>query len=191
LVDVSRQSSTKKLKGILTFVFLVIGYMKTLLILRHAKSSWKFPDLSDHDRPLNRRGKQDAPEMGRILKDRELVPDLIVSSTATRAKDTAVAIAKHSGYKGKKTKNESLYAAEPAAYLKVIRELADDYERVLIVGHNPGVEELIEMLTGEIHIIPTCTLAQIEFDIDNWSDLLLQPTDRGRLVEILRPGELE
>lgn len=165
--------------------------MKTLLILRHAKSSWKFPDLSDHDRPLNRRGKRDAPEMGRVLKDKQLVPDLIVSSTATRAKDTAVAVANRSGYKGKKIKNESLYAAEPAAYLKVIRELDDDYERVLIVGHNPGVEELIETLTGEIHIIPTCTLAQIEFDVDNWSDVLLRLTDRGRLVEILRPNESE
>jgi phosphohistidine phosphatase len=165
--------------------------MKTILILRHAKSSWKFPDLSDHDRPLNRRGKRDAPDMGRILKNKNLVPDLVISSTATRAKDTASEVAKHSGYRGKKTEIESLYAAEPAAYLKVIRELADNYHRVLIVGHNPGVEELIEILTGEIHIIPTCTLAQIEFDIDDWSELLLRGEDRGRLVEIFRPNESE
>ena len=85
--------------------------MKTLLILRHAKSSWKFPDLSDHDRPLNRRGKQDAPRMGRLLKEKGLVPDLVISSTATRAKDTATAVAKHSGYKGRKINFESLYAA--------------------------------------------------------------------------------
>ena len=165
--------------------------MKTILILRHAKSSWKFPDLSDHDRPLNRRGKRDAPAMGKILKDKNLVPDLIISSTAIRAKDTASEVAKHSGYRGKNTEIESLYAAEPAAYLKVIRELADDYHRVLIVGHNPGVEELIEILTGEIHVIPTCTLAQIEFDIDDWSELLLRGADRGRLVEIFRPNESE
>jgi phosphohistidine phosphatase len=163
--------------------------MKTLLILRHAKSSWKFPDLSDHDRPLNRRGKRDAPKMGKILKERGLVPDLVISSTATRAKDTASAVAKHSGYKGKRIRFESLYAAEPGAYLAVIRELTDNYQRVLIVGHNPGVEELIELLTGEIHIVPTCTLAQIEFEIEKWSDTLRRLTDRGRLVEILKPDE--
>ena len=164
--------------------------MKTLLILRHAKSSWKFPDLSDHDRPLNRRGKRDAPRMGKTLKERGLVPDLVISSTATRAKDTASAVAKHSGYKGKRIRFESLYAAEPGAYLAVLRELTDNYQRVLIVGHNPGVEELIELLTGEIHIVPTCTLAQIEFDIEKWSDMLRRLTDRGRLVEILKPDEL-
>jgi phosphohistidine phosphatase len=161
--------------------------MKTLLILRHAKSSWKFPDLSDHDRPLNRRGKRDAPRMGKTLKERGLVPDLVISSTATRAKDTASAVAKHSGYIGKRIRFESLYAAEPGAYLEVIREQTDNYQRVLIVGHNPGVEEVIELLTGEIHIIPTCTLAQIEFDIEKWSDTLRRLTDRGRLVEILKP----
>jgi phosphohistidine phosphatase len=163
--------------------------MKTLLILRHAKSSWKFSDLSDHDRPLNRRGKRDAPRMGKTLKERKLVPDLVISSSAKRAMDTASAVAKHSGYKGRRIKFESLYAAEPAAYLAVLRELDDNYRRVLIVGHNPGVEELVEMLTGEIHIIPTCTLAHVEFDIEKWSDTLRRRTDRGGLVEILKPDE--
>ena len=163
--------------------------MKTLLILRHAKSSWKFPDLSDHDRPLNRRGKRDAPRMGRLLKEKGLVPDLVISSTATRAKDTATAVAKHSGYKGRKINFESLYAAEPAAYLTVLRDVADNYQQVLIVGHNPSVEELIETLTGEIHIIPTCTLVQIDFDIEKWSAILDQRTDGGRLVKIFRPVE--
>jgi phosphohistidine phosphatase len=165
--------------------------MKTVLILRHAKSSWKVPDITDHDRPLNRRGKRDAPKMGRLLKEKELVPDLVISSTATRAKDTASAVAKNSGYKGKKIKFESLYAAEPADYLAVIREITDNYQRVLIVGHNPSVEELIEMLTGEIHIIPTCTLAQIEFVIENWAAILSKRTEHGRLVEILRPDNSE
>jgi len=129
--------------------------------------------------------------MGRILKEKELVPDLVISSTATRAKDTASAVAEHSGYKGKKTKIESLYAAEPAAYLAVIRELADNYQRVLIVGHNPGIEELIELLTGEIHIIPTCAIAHIKFEAEQWSAILRERTDRGRLVEIFRPDESE
>src|SRR5512145_2686346 len=104
--------------------------MNILLVLRHAKSSWKFPDLSDHDRPLNRRGKRDAPRMGKLLNEKDLVPDLVISSTAARAKCTAAAVAKHSGYKGKKIKFGSLYAAEPAAYLTVLRNLADNYRQV-------------------------------------------------------------
>jgi phosphohistidine phosphatase len=165
--------------------------MKTLLILRHAKSSWKHPDLSDHDRPLNKRGKRDAPNMGRLLKAKELVPDLIISSTAVRAKDTSSAIAKHSGYEGKKTISEALYAAEPDAYLTVIRDLKDAYQKVMIVGHNPSIESLIEILTGEYHIMPTCALAQIEFDTEKWFDIGNRQIVLGRLVQILKPAEPE
>ena len=75
--------------------------MKTLLLLRHAKSSWKHPELADHDRPLNKRGKRDAPSIGQLVSDKGLVPDLIMSSTAKRARKTARAVAKASGYKGK------------------------------------------------------------------------------------------
>lgn len=164
--------------------------MKTLLILRHAKSSWKYPDLSDHDRPLNKRGKRDGQNMGRLLKAKELVPDLIISSTAVRAKDTASAIAKHSGYEGK-TISEALYAAEPDAYLAVIRDLKDVYQKVMIIGHNPSIESLIETLTGEYHIMPTCALAQIEFDTEKWSAIGSRQIVAGRLVEILRPKETE
>jgi phosphohistidine phosphatase len=81
--------------------------MKSVLILRHAKSSWKHPELADHDRPLNRRGKRDAPLMGRLLKKEDLVPEIIISSTATRARSTAEAVAKSSGYKGEIILNKS------------------------------------------------------------------------------------
>ncbi|MGB7661527.1 MAG: histidine phosphatase family protein [Nitrososphaeraceae archaeon] len=91
--------------------------MKTLLIMRHAKSSWKEQDLPDYDRPLNKRGKNDAPRMGKLLKDEDLVPDLIMSSTAVRAKKTAELVAKTRKYKGKIVLDRSLYGAEPAAYL--------------------------------------------------------------------------
>ena len=83
--------------------------MKSILLLRHAKSSRKDPDLTDHDRPLNKRGKRDAPRMGRLLKKEHLVPDIIISSTAIRARSTAEAVAKASGYKGDITFNRSLY----------------------------------------------------------------------------------
>jgi phosphohistidine phosphatase len=83
--------------------------MKTLLIMRHAKSSWKDPDLPDHDRPLNKRGKHDAPSMGKLLKDEDLIPDLIISSTAARAKKTAELVAKACKYKGEISLNQSLW----------------------------------------------------------------------------------
>jgi len=81
--------------------------MKSVLILRHAKSSWKHPKLADHDRPLNRRGKRDAPLMGRLLNKEDLVPEIIISSTATRARSKAEAVAKSSGYKGEIILNKS------------------------------------------------------------------------------------
>src|ERR671934_2596347 len=95
--------------------------MKSLLILRHAKSSWKHPELSDHDRPLNKRGKRDAPKIGHLLKEKDLVPDLIISSTAVRAEKTAKLVAKASKYKGNVTLTDSLYAAGPDAYIDVLK----------------------------------------------------------------------
>jgi len=129
--------------------------MKLVLLLRNAKSSWKHPDLGDHDRPLNKRGKGDAPLMGRLLKREDLVPDIIISSTSLRARATAEAVAKASSFDGEIVLNKSLYAAGPEAYLGVIHALSDEYVRVLIVGHNPGWEELVELLTGEIHLLST------------------------------------
>ena len=123
--------------------------MKTLLILRHAKSSWKHPDLSDHGRPLNKRGKRDAPKIGYLLKEKDLVPDLIISSTAVRAERTAKMVAKASKYKGNVTLSDSLYAAGPDAYIDVIRNLQDKYNTVLVIGHKPGLEELVKILSRE------------------------------------------
>ena len=162
--------------------------MKSVLILRHAKSSWKDPDLPDHDRPLNKRGKRDAPLMGRLLKKEHLVPDVIISSTAIRARSTAEAVAKASGYKGEIILNKSLYAAGPEAYLAVMHDLSDEYVRVLIIGHNPGLEELVEMLTGEIHLMPTCSLAHVKLRIGKWSDV--DNKIKGEVAEIWRPRDI-
>ena len=103
--------------------------MKSLLVLRHAKS-----ELADHDRPINKRGKRDAPIMGRLLKREDLVPDIIICSTAIRARSTAEAVAKASGYKGEIILNKSLYAAGPVAYLDVMHDLSNEYIRVLIMA---------------------------------------------------------
>ena len=158
--------------------------MKTLLILRHAKSSWKHPEISDHDRPLNKRGKHDAPIMGRQLKEKRLVPDLIISSTAVRAKDTALVIADVVGYTKEIVFLSSLYAASPDAYIQAISHVAGDiYSTILVVGHNPGLEELIEVLTGDMHELSTCALAIIEMPIEKWSTLNRR---QGKLIEGIR-----
>jgi phosphohistidine phosphatase len=162
--------------------------MKSLLILRHAKSSWKHPELTDHDRPLNKRGKRDAPRIGKILRSEHLIPEAIISSTAARAHATAEAVAKASGYKGRIALNRSLYAAGPEAYLKVLHELSDHYKRVLVVGHNPGLEELLEMFTDETQIMPTCTLAHVKFSIDSWIELDYKT--KGQLAGIWQSRDL-
>ena len=96
--------------------------MKSLLNLRHAKSSWKHPGLNDHDRPLNKRGKNDAPRKGKLLQKEKLIPDVISSSTAMRASATAESVVKTYGYKGEVTLNRSLYAAGPETFLQLLSQ---------------------------------------------------------------------
>jgi phosphohistidine phosphatase len=162
--------------------------MKTLLLLRHAKSSWKYPDLADHDRPLNKRGKQTAPRVGQLLKDENLLPDLILSSTAARAQTTARKVTKASGYAGEIRVTRDLYEAGPEAYLTALRAVADEHNRVLVVGHNPGLEELLEQLTDETEALPTAALALIELPINRWAEL--SEATEGKLVRVWRPKEL-
>ena len=162
--------------------------MKTLLVLRHAKSSWKDPALSDHDRPLNKRGKRDAPRMGHLLVREGLVPDLIISSSAVRAVTTTESVALACNYESQIKYTRHLYHAWPASYLEVLREIPNDYQRVMVVGHNPGMEELVEEVTGEWVRMPTAALAQISLDIDRWSDLSFD--DIAPLIHVWRPKEM-
>lgn len=162
--------------------------MKTLLILRHAKSSWKHPDKSDHDRSLNRRGKRDAPRMGRLIAERGLGADVILSSTAKRARVTAEAVAEEAGYGGGVRLERRLYLANPAEIIDVIRESAGDAARVMVVGHNPGLEELVARLGGSGEAIPTAALAEIQLDIAAWTDLSVRSP--ARVVNLWRPREL-
>lgn len=145
--------------------------MKTLLILRHAKSSWKDESLPDHDRPLNKRGKEEAPRMGRLIRELDLIPDLIISSTARRAQTTAKLVAEEAGYDGEIILLRDLYAAAPEAYLEALETVGDKFQRVMVVGHNPGLEELVEALTGEYQPMPTAALAQVSLPIEGWSEL--------------------
>jgi phosphohistidine phosphatase len=164
--------------------------MKRLLVLRHAKSSWKDPDLPDHDRPLNKRGRHDALLMGKLLKYEDLKPDLIISSSATRAKKTAELVTKECNYKGEIVINQALYEAEPKEYLKILEELSVTYKTVLMVGHSPTVEETIEMITNSSDVImPTCALAHIRLPIENWADINKQKI-KGKLAKVWKPKEL-
>jgi len=159
--------------------------MKTLLLLRHAKSSWDDPTLDDHDRPLNARGKEDAPRMGAVLCEVGLVPQRILSSTAKRARKTAVRVARACNYAGYPDLLRDLYLAEPATFLRILQSVTDDPQRVLLVGHNPGLENLLTFLTGVEEPLPTAALACLELPIARWSELT--PETRGQLKEIWRP----
>ena len=163
--------------------------MKTLLILRHAKSSWRDAGLADHDRPLNKRGLRDAPRMGRLLRQEDLLPDLIISSSAVRARKTAQMVIEAMGYDGELRLARELYAAEPEAYLDTLQSLPDGFERVMVIGHNPGLEELLELLTGDWQRLPTAALAQVELDLGTWQDL--GDETQGRLANVWLPRELE
>ena len=162
--------------------------MKSLLIMRHAKSSWSDESLSDHERPLNARGKRDAPRMGQLLLDEQLVPSMILSSTAKRAQKTAAKVAESCGYEGEIQHAERLYPGSPDDVLALLRELAADQARVLVVGHNPGLEELLAALTGQHEPLPTAAVAHVVLPVDVWTDLPQIP--HGELVRLWRPREL-
>ncbi len=160
--------------------------MKTLLILRHAKSSWNDPALDDHVRPLNVRGERDAPRIGKFVREHGLIPDVIISSDAVRARLTAEAVAKAARYPREILVDSRLYGAEPSDLIAVLRTIQEAKAgTVMIVGHNPGLEELVAQLTGEQEDLPTAALAHIELPIDRWRDL--KTSTRGTLLGLWRP----
>jgi len=161
--------------------------MRTLLILRHAKSSWDDPALPDRDRPLNDRGRRDAPRMGHLLRDERLVPDLILCSTAIRARRTAEHVSGASGYRGRVRHLASLYHGDPHGILRLVRALPVRCGRVLVVGHNPVLEDLVELLAGRRERMPTAALVRIDADVASWKQL--RP-GRGRVAGVWRRKEL-
>jgi phosphohistidine phosphatase len=162
--------------------------MKTLLLLRHAKSSWNKPGLQDHKRPLNKRGKHDAPLMGKLVREQGLTPDLIISSTAQRAQDTARMVAEACGYDGEVELRQDLYFSDTTCYLDILHSLPDQVRCVMMVGHNPDIEELLTLLTDFDEAFPTAALAQVELPIASWQSLS-EATD-GYLKNLWRPREL-
>ena len=145
--------------------------MKTLFLVRHAKSSWQHPDLTDRDRPLNPRGLRDAPRMGKRLALRDDLPELIVSSPANRALTTAGILAAELGYDTDRIiVNEDIYGAGPEELMDIISDFPDRCERVMLIGHNPTLTELVNQLTDSTIVnIPTCGIAVINFATTTWA----------------------
>lgn len=146
--------------------------MKTLYLARHAKSYWKDQSIPDIDRPLNGRGKRDAPFMGEVLNDKKIMLDLIISSPAKRTKKTAIEIASKIGYPEKKIQfNEDLYEASSNTIIKLIKKIEEKYDSVMIFGHNPGLTMLNNHLSNHyIDNIPTCGIVALQLD-KKWSEL--------------------
>lgn len=163
--------------------------MKSLLLLRHAKSSWQHEDIPDHDRPLKARGERDAPRMGRLLLDVGLVPELIISSTAKRAQRTAQYVADACGYADEIVLTRGLYQAGPMGHLRILRQVDNNTTRVMLVGHNPGLEVLLEVLTGISEWLPTAALAHIALPITDWAEV--RHAIGGELVDLWTPKTLK
>lgn len=147
------------------------GKAKTLLIIRHAKSSWEWDTLSDFDRPLNDRGKKDAPVMAQRLKDKNILIDAFISSPAKRARKTAEYFAET--YHRKKEDIvlvSKLYHASPETFFEVVEELSDAASTVAVFSHNPGITTFVNQLTAAVRIdnMPTCGIFAVSMEAVSW-----------------------
>jgi phosphohistidine phosphatase len=162
--------------------------MKTLLLLRHAKSSWKDTSVKDFDRPLNQRGLKAAPAIGRLMRKRKLQPELVLSSPAERARQTTQLVLEAAGLKTEVRYDERIYEASAARLFEIVSQIDEEAGMVMMVGHNPGFEELLEALTGEARGLSTAALACIELDIERWSKVR---AGENQLAWLVRPKELK
>lgn len=164
--------------------------MKNILILRHAKSDWS-SGLSDIERPLNSRGQKDAPFMGTIIKKLSVQPDIILSSPAKRARQTAEAVAKNFDFKHEITFIEEFYHGNHNSIINNLQKLPSNTNTVLVVGHNPTLEELVSSLTsdGSLNLrMPTATLVLVNMYIENWQSLAV---GNGTIEWVLQPKVLK
>jgi phosphohistidine phosphatase len=163
--------------------------MKTLLLMRHGKSSWKDATLSDHERPLKKRGRKDAKRIAQIIEEQDLFPHLILCSSATRAVETLDVIVDELGYENEIIYSDELYMGEPQDFIEVLRELDNDFEIVMIVAHNPGLEAYLQIIDGEIEAMPTAALGYLVLGIDDWQDISFDTM--GDLIGFWTPKTLE
>ncbi len=154
--------------------------------MRHAKSSWNDANSSDFQRPLNERGLKAAPLIGKIMFDRRIKPELIVSSSAERAKQTAMLVKEAAQIGGEIQFDQRIYEAGLPTLMQILAETKENFESVLFVGHNPGFENLLNALTGGAQPMQTAVLAVIDLDIDNWSKIT---PNCGTLRVLIRPKD--
>ncbi len=165
--------------------------MKTLLLMRHGKSSWKDETLDDFDRPLKKRGKRDVPKMAVMMRDERLIPDYVLASPAIRSRETVDLLAEGLDLDDDMIEYvEEFYQAEIEDYFDVLTDLADSFLKVLIVGHNPSLEAFLQTLTGEIEPLPTSAIACIKLGIASWDELDSEGDEFGQLVDVWKPKEL-
>lgn len=149
--------------------------MKTLYVVRHAKSSWDNPEIGDIERPLSERGRRDAPRMGKRLKEKSIHPDIMLTSHARRAAATCTLMAEAMGYPQEKIKTEEgLYHANEDELLEIVRKFNPKFDDVMIFGHNPGLTEFVNSIIDEpvgIDNIPTCGIIAISFAVDSWKEV--------------------
>lgn len=160
--------------------------MKTLVLMRHAKSSWDDLTLPDFDRTLNKRGKESAPRMGQFFKEKNFEPDLILCSPAKRTKQTATLFLEAAGLEEPVHFDQRIYEADVARLLDVLADIEENRRNVLIIGHNPGMSDLNEFLTGQFEDFTTATIAQLTLSSPKWNEI--KPRS-GNLDWIKRPKE--
>ena len=161
--------------------------MKMLYVLRHAKSIWENHHQIDFERPLNERGLRAAPQIGKLMRDKSLVPDLIVASPAERAKKTAEIVRETANFHTEIQFEQRIYEASTKNLFDILSEIVNEIEILLLIGHNPGLENLVASLTGEIRSMPTAALAVIELEIDKWKEI--RPAS-GKLCNLFAPKEI-
>ncbi|HTK39137.1 MAG TPA: histidine phosphatase family protein [Pyrinomonadaceae bacterium] len=160
--------------------------MRVLYVMRHAKSSWAETDLADFDRPLNDRGQRDAPFMGNVMRDNGYVPDIILSSPAVRARETARLVRQGGELNSELASDDRIYEASPQTLRQVVSEINDKCPSAMLVGHNPGIEGFIRYLTGTLEPMPTAALAVIELNAASWSSVA---ANSGKVIKIIRPKD--
>ncbi len=163
--------------------------MKTLLLMRHAKSSWKDDSLEDFERPLKNRGIKDTKKIAKVIRKNNLIPDLILASSSTRTRETAEAVAKTLEYENKIVYLDDLYMGEPQDFINALKALSNDYNTVMIVAHNPGLEAYLQIIDGEIEAMPTGGLGYLVLVLDHWQEITLDTM--GDLIGFWAPKDLE
>ena len=163
--------------------------MKTVFLLRHAKSKRDFDYATDFERPLAKRGKRDAVRVGAWMAERDLLPDLVISSPAKRAKQTTERCAEAADYQGEIRFDQTLYCNGEEAYLAALEQLDDTIQAVILVGHNPDISIAVETLSGEYSRMPTAALARIDLPIARWS-MLMGKGEPGKLAWVQLPHDL-